>query len=550
MAADGVVEPRVVALADERDDDVVLVADAGPLARHPLHRGVGDLAHRHRVGEQDRRLEQPPLLHLRQARDLAGAVEHEAARDHAALEDVRVRDDRGDAGAHRPLAHLERTVARDERRVPDAHARHVGDRVQRAGREAADGEAEVAQPRPHHSGLGIGVGGSAPGATAGAGVLSAPLLWPLPLPLPARGRRPRRGSRPTWLGPGLGLGVGAGLGLRLRLAPRSWLRTCASFASRRFSRRRFRPPSRISPISVRYSMPAAGRDEAEVGVARREAGQRVDLDDVDVALRRHAQVDARDVAAVERGERLAAHALDRLQLRGRELRRALVGDVLLPLLLDLEVVDGARVRLVLEQDLHRRQHARAPIAEQADRELAPGDVLLDERRLAVALDELAHDRAQPLLVVDHRRRRAHALRRALLVRLDDERELQLRRQPLAPGLHHLELGGQDAVLQEHPLRQRLVERDGQRRRVRAGVGDAEQLAQRRHRRLAVAARDALGDVEDQIDRRLHQLPRQLGVASNSVTCAVALERLADRVDGLGRVVLGLGVVAAPSGRRA
>ena len=32
VAADGVVQPRVVALADQRDDDVVLAADLGPLA--------------------------------------------------------------------------------------------------------------------------------------------------------------------------------------------------------------------------------------------------------------------------------------------------------------------------------------------------------------------------------------------------------------------------------------------------------------------------------------------------------------------------------------
>ena len=85
------------------------------------------------------------------------------------------------------------------------------------------------------------------------------------------------------------------------------------------------------------------RDEAEVGVAGREPGQRVHLDDVELALRREAQVDARDVAAVERREGLAAHALDGLELGGRQVRGALVADVLLPLLLDLEVVDGPLV---------------------------------------------------------------------------------------------------------------------------------------------------------------------------------------------------------------
>ena len=123
VAADGVVQPGVVALADQRDDHVVLAADLGPLLGHPLDRGVGDLADRHRVGEQDRRLEEAPLLDLRDAGDLAGAVEHEAAGDDAVLEDVGVGDDGGDAGAHGTLADVQRAVADDQRRVADAAPR-------------------------------------------------------------------------------------------------------------------------------------------------------------------------------------------------------------------------------------------------------------------------------------------------------------------------------------------------------------------------------------------------------------------------------------------
>ena len=68
------------------------------------------------------------------------------------------------------------------------------------------------------------------------------------------------------------------------------------------------------------------------------------------------------------------------------------------------------------------------------------------------------------------------------------------------GLHDLELGRQDAVLAAAPsCASALSSAMRQRRRVRAGVRDAEQLAQRRHLRLAVAALDALGDVEDQVD---------------------------------------------------
>ena len=57
------------------------------------------------------------------------------------------RQDRRDARAHRPLADDERAVARDDRRVADRHARHVGDRVERA-RRPVERHAEVARARP------------------------------------------------------------------------------------------------------------------------------------------------------------------------------------------------------------------------------------------------------------------------------------------------------------------------------------------------------------------------------------------------------------------
>ena len=46
VAADGVVEPRVVALAYDGDDDVELATNAGKSEGHPFHRGVRHLAHR------------------------------------------------------------------------------------------------------------------------------------------------------------------------------------------------------------------------------------------------------------------------------------------------------------------------------------------------------------------------------------------------------------------------------------------------------------------------------------------------------------------------
>ncbi len=56
------------------------------------------------------------------------------------------RDDDGHAGPDRPAPDDERPVALDERRVPDAHAGDVGDRVERAGLAAPDRDPEVARP--------------------------------------------------------------------------------------------------------------------------------------------------------------------------------------------------------------------------------------------------------------------------------------------------------------------------------------------------------------------------------------------------------------------
>ena len=96
------------------------------------------------------------------------------------------------------------------------------------------------------------------------------------------------------------------------------------------------------------------------------------------------------------------------------------------------------------------------------------------------------------------------------------------------------------MLEQHLLAERLVERDRERRRVRAGVRDAEQLAQRRDLRLAVAAFDALRDVEDQIDIGFREHARQVrrGLEVDD-DVALARERVRDRDDRLRRIPLGL-----------
>ena len=137
-----IVEPGVVTFADKRDEHVVLVADAGELVDHPLHRRVADLPDAQRVGQEDGRLHQTPFDQLRHPGNLARAVQDEPAADQPLLENVLfVREDGGDAGAHRALAPPQLTRAADDRRVTDQDAFHVRDGVPLPGAETAQRDA-------------------------------------------------------------------------------------------------------------------------------------------------------------------------------------------------------------------------------------------------------------------------------------------------------------------------------------------------------------------------------------------------------------------------
>ena len=79
---------------------------------------------RQRVGEDDWRFDRAELLHLGRTGELAeGVADEHGARHLLAKQVAAVWDDRGDARAD--------GVAVDERRVPDPHAGHVGDGVER-----------------------------------------------------------------------------------------------------------------------------------------------------------------------------------------------------------------------------------------------------------------------------------------------------------------------------------------------------------------------------------------------------------------------------------
>ena len=115
-----VVQPAVVALADDRDHDVV-DADPGVGLAGDGHGTVEDASDGHRRGEIDRRLDQAPLGDLEEAGQLPGAVEGSDAGRHRAAE-------RGRPGAGQDRRDARCARSHVPRAVPARHARPSRDR--------------------------------------------------------------------------------------------------------------------------------------------------------------------------------------------------------------------------------------------------------------------------------------------------------------------------------------------------------------------------------------------------------------------------------------
>ena len=146
-AADVVQGPAVVRLPHEG----VHRADVGVavLGQGEGHHGLKRRPHGERVRQDDRRLDRPQLLDLRPSRELAERIADEhGARDLVLEQVAAVGQDCRHPGAD--------AVAFHECLVPDAHARDVGDRVQRTRREHAGRDAEVTGARAERSGHGRG----------------------------------------------------------------------------------------------------------------------------------------------------------------------------------------------------------------------------------------------------------------------------------------------------------------------------------------------------------------------------------------------------------
>ena len=137
-----VVERAVVRLADHRQRPDRVAHAVGPRGR--LDQRVAHHPDAVRVRDADRPAQHPGLPDPLEPGELAVAVEPMRPGEDRLGPDVAVvRDDGGDAGADRSRARPQRAVARDERRVPDADAGDVGDRVERPRLHATDADPEL-----------------------------------------------------------------------------------------------------------------------------------------------------------------------------------------------------------------------------------------------------------------------------------------------------------------------------------------------------------------------------------------------------------------------
>ena len=133
-----VVEPPIVGLTDHHVERPYLLHVR--TLQHPRRHRIRGLPHAQGAGQHDGRFQFAQFVHLGAADELAEAVADMHGGRHPRTVGVAgMRQDRGDAGAH--------GVAFHQGHLADAHARHVGDRVVRAGGEDARRHAEIACTR-------------------------------------------------------------------------------------------------------------------------------------------------------------------------------------------------------------------------------------------------------------------------------------------------------------------------------------------------------------------------------------------------------------------
>ena len=124
-------------------------------------------------------------------------------------------------------------------------------------------------------------------------------------------------------------------------------------------------------------------------------------------------------------------------------------------------------------------------------------------------------------------------------RLREERERKLARlAELVHSRHDCEARCAHAVVGEHLLRLRLVERDRESQRVASAVRHAVELADRGHVRLAIHSVLSFGDVEDDVRSRAAQFLGKAFVRFKADDFAESRESVRHSIDGFDAVPLG------------
>ena len=215
-----------------------------------------------------------------------------------------------------------------------------------------------------------------------------------------------------------------------------------------------------------------------------------------------------------------------------------------PVVVEVEAAAGQRVDDVV--DRQQDPLVAAPF-QKRDGDVGAGHELLDQHAAGVGPQRARQHLAQHARVANDGVV-GDPLRRAFVVRLDDDRQGQPQRPWVAHpavlvGRQQLRARRVDAALAQHQLRQPLVQRDGQDVGVGVRVGEAQLLEQRRVESFPRAAAPPLGAVEDEIrsvrfDAR-GQPRRRSGDLDLLDLMAAGAQAGRDGVDGLDGVELGL-----------